>query len=263
MFAIIITMITDILAGLVGWVIGIVVNYVADVFPLRRRLVRPFCIACDRPQRWVAYALWPRRCTVCGYRRRWRVWVVEVAFIILAVWLWRIPAEKLGFWGGILLLAYFGVVVVIDVEYRLIMHPVSIAGGIMALLIGTYLHGFINSMLGGLAGFGAMWLLYKFGEVIMRLVSRLRGQAVDDVALGFGDVNLSGVLGLLLGWPAILVGLLLAVLLAGVVSMVYLVVMLILRRYRLFTALPYGPFLIASAALLIFFRDGLIRLLEK
>ena len=161
------------------------------------------------------------------------------------------------------LLAYFGVVVVIDVEYRLIMHPVSIVGGIMALLIGTYLHGFINSILGGLAGFGAMWLLYKFGEMIMRLISRLRGQVVDDVALGFGDVNLSGVLGLLLGWPAILVGLLLAVLLGGVVSMVYLVVMLILCRYRLFTALPYGPFLIASAALLIFFRDGLIRLLEK
>jgi leader peptidase (prepilin peptidase)/N-methyltransferase len=83
------------------------------------------------------------------------------------------------------------------------------------------------------------------------------------VALGFGDVNLSGVLGLLLGWPAILVGLLLAVLLAGIVSLIYLIIMLALRRYRLFTALPYGPFLIAGAGLIIFFRDGVIRLLGR
>ena len=256
-------MITDILAGFIGWVIGVVVNYVSDVLPLRRRLVRPFCVACDKPQGWVNYAVWPRRCPKCGQRRLWRVWVVEVVYIFLAIWLWEVPVEKLGFIGGILLLAYFGVVVIIDIEYRLIMHPVSLFGAILALIIGVYLHGWVDSLLGGLTGFGSMWLLYKLGELIMRLVSRLRGLSVGDVALGFGDVNLSGVLGLLLGWPAILVGLLLAVLLAGIVSLVYLVIMLILRRYRLFTALPYGPFLIAGAGLLIFFRDALIKFLER
>lgn len=256
-------MISDILAGFIGWAIGIVVNYVADVLPLRRRLVRPFCIACDQPQRWVGYAFWPRRCTKCGRRRSGRVWVLEIIYILLAIWLWRMPVEKLGFWGGMLLLAYFGVVVVIDIEYRLIMHPASIVGAALALIMGVYLHGLVDSLLGGLAGFGAMWLLYMFGILIMRLISHMRGQAIGDVALGFGDVNLSGVLGLLLGWPAILVGLLLAVLLAGIVSLIYLIIMLALRRYRLFTALPYGPFLIAGAGLIIFFRDGVIRLLGR
>jgi leader peptidase (prepilin peptidase)/N-methyltransferase len=189
--------------------------------------------------------------------------VLEIIYILLAIWLWRMPVEKLGFWGGMLLLAYFGVVVVIDIEYRLIMHPVSIVGAALALIMGVYLHGLVDSLLGGLAGFGVMWLLYMFGILIMRLISHMRGQAIGDVALGFGDVNLSGVLGLLLGWPVILVGLLLAVLLAGIVSLIYLIIMLALRRYRLFTALPYGPFLIAGAGLIIFFRDGVIRLLGR
>ena len=245
-----------------GWMIGIVVNYVSDVLPLRRRLVRPFCIACDKPNGWIRYAIWPRDCAECGQRRSWRIWIVEIVYIILAIWQWEMPVEKLGFTGGMVLLAYFGVIVIIDIEYRLIMHPVSIFGAIMALIMGVYLHGWVDSLLGGLAGFGSMWLLYKIGELIMQLVSRIRGQTISDVALGFGDVNLSGVLGLLLGWPAILVGLLLAVLLAGVVSFVYLIIMLCLRKYRLFTALPYGPFLVASAGLLVFFRDALLRFLK-
>ena len=39
------------------------------------------------------------------------------------------------------------------------------------------------------------------GVLIIKLINRRRGQPVNDVAFGFGDVNLSGVLGLMLGWP--------------------------------------------------------------
>jgi len=175
--------------------------------------------------------------------------------------MWEMPIEKIGFLGGMILLAYFGVVVVIDIEYRLIMHPVSIVGAVLALIIGTYLHGLGNSLMGGVAGFGSMWILYLIGALIIRFISHLRRQPVGDVALGFGDVNLSGVLGLLLGWPSILVALLLAVFLAGIVSLIYICIMIILRKYRLFSALPYGPFLILGAVVLLFFRDDLIRLL--
>jgi leader peptidase (prepilin peptidase)/N-methyltransferase len=256
------TMITDILAGFAGWIIGVIVNYVADVLPLRRRLTQPFCVACDKPQHFTSYFLWPRQCPECGYRRLWRVWFVEIVYFLLAIWLWETPINKLGFLGGLLLLGYFGVVVIIDIEYRLIMHPVSIFGATLAFILGTYLHGLVPTLLGGLAGFGAMWLLFVLGELIIRFISRLRGQPIGDVALGFGDVNLSGVLGLLLGWPAIWVGLLLALLLGGIVSLIYLIVMLLRGKYQLFSALPYGPFLVAGAILLIYFRDGIIELLN-
>ena len=107
-----------------------------------------------------------------------------------------------------------------------------------------------------------MWLFYALGEGLMRLIARLRGQSVDEVALGFGDVNLSGVLGLILGWPVIWIGLFFGVFIGGVVSLVFMVWMLLRRKYHLFMALPYGPFLVIGATLLIYFRAILVETLR-
>jgi len=141
------------------------------------------------------------------------------------------------------------------------MHPVSLAGAVVGLLIGMARNGWWETLLGGATGYALMWILYNLGELIMRGMAKMRGQTLDDVALGFGDVNLSGVLGLMLGWPLILPGLLLSILIGGVVSLIYLIVMVATKRYQLFMALPYGPFLIAGAFLLLFFGERFLRFL--
>ena len=257
-------MITDILIACTGWVVGAIVNYLADVLPLRRRLVRPFCIACDQSQDLVSYAIWPRRCRNCGVMRSWRIWLVEIIYILLSIWLWRTPGAEFGYWAGLLVFAFFGVVVIIDLEYRLILHPVSIAGAIIAFVFGLYFHDLPTTILGGVVGFGSMWLVYQFGILLIRFINkRKQGQYVEEVAFGFGDVNLGGVIGLLLGWPSILVGLFLTVFLAGVVNLIYLIIMLLLRKYKLFSALPYGPNMVAAALLIIYFRDEIIALLTR
>jgi leader peptidase (prepilin peptidase)/N-methyltransferase len=248
-------MITYILAIIPGWLFGVVVNYLADVLPLRRRLTQPFCIHCDATQTWVNYLIWPRKCLSCHQSRNLRVWLVEVFYIAASIFISYSPPNKLGYWLGMVLLAYFGIVVMIDLEYRLIMHPVSIVGAVLGLVVGFLRVGWIRTLEGGVVGFGIMWLLYLFGVLIIKLVNRRRGQSVNDVALGFGDVNLSGVLGLMLGWPLILVGLVVAILIGGVVSLIYIMIMVITRRYHAFAALPYGPFLVLGAMLLIYFQD--------
>jgi prepilin signal peptidase PulO-like enzyme (type II secretory pathway) len=253
-------MITDILIAIVGWIAGMVVNYLADVLPLRRRMVAPFCLKCETVQGWLNYLFWPRQCIACKKRRSWRTWAVELIYILITLWLWKSPPEELGFVVGLIVLVYFGVVVVIDLEHRLILHPVSIFGAVMGLIVGVYLHGWGRTLLGGAAGFGIMWLLYLLGEAILKLVARLRGQRVNDVALGFGDVNLSGVLGLIIGWPAILVALVLAVFIGGVVSLFYLALMVVMRKYHMFLALPYGPFLVAGAVLVLYFREAMLQI---
>ena len=184
---------------------------------------------------------------------------MEVLYIAAAVWVFVSPPEKLGFVLGLVVLVFFGVVVVIDMEHRLILHPVSIFGALMGLGIGIYTNGIQETLIGGVFGFGVMWVFYKLGEWLMKMVMRRRGGDPDEVALGFGDVNLCGVLGLLLGFPGILVGLMLGVFLGGAISLVYLLVMMALRRYKLFTAVPYGPFLIAGAFMVIYFREAVIR----
>jgi leader peptidase (prepilin peptidase) / N-methyltransferase len=252
----------SLLAIIPGWLFGVLVNYLADVLPLRRRLSKPFCVHCDTTQAWVNYLIWPRKCVTCQQTRNKRAWVVELFFIAASIFMSITPPINLGYWLGMIVLAYFGVVVLIDLEYRLIMHPVSMVGAGLGLLIGILRVGWIRALVGGVVGFAVMWLLYLFGVLIIKVVNRRRGQSVNDVALGFGDVNLSGVLGLMLGWPLVLVGLVVAVLIGGVVSLIYILVKIITRRYSAFMAVPYGPFLVIGAVLLIYFQD-VVKLLVR
>ena len=244
---------------IIGLAAGILVNYLADVLPATRKLVAPICLFCGKEQYLLNYFFWPRRCEHCGKRRSLRTWVIEVLFIISTLWLGLSGPMQVGFFTGMILLIFFGLVVIIDLEHRLIMNPVSIVGAVIGLLVGTRLHGLKSTLLGGIAGFCAMLILYYLGGALMKWLARRRGRVLDEEALGFGDVNLSGILGLILGWPGILIGLMLTVLIAGIVSFVYLLFSLVTRRYRFDLAIPYGPFLISSAVALLFFRDFVLK----
>ncbi len=154
-------------------------------------------------------------------------------------------------WGAVLLI-YFAVVVVIDIEWRLILHPVSVAGAILGLAVGVSLHGWMATLLGGLLGYGIMFGFYYLGAVFMRLINSRRGEPSDEVALGYGDVNLTGILGLILGFPQILIALVLGLLLGGVFSLALVLVTALARRYRTLMAIPYAPFLVLGAMMILY-----------
>ena len=103
-----------------------------------------------------------------------------------------------------------------------------------------------------------MYLLYLGGRLFIRLLVRWRNYSGVDEALGFGDVILAGIIGLMLGWPGIVVGLIFAVILAGFFSLAYLLVLFLSHRYRSNVTIAYGPYLVASAFLLLFLRDWLL-----
>jgi len=149
-------------------------------------------------------------------------------------------------------LVYFGVVVLIDIEHRLIMHPVSMVGGIICFGIGFWQHGLLQTVLGGAAGLAIMLGVYFLGILFARWLARRRNMETDEEGLGFGDVALSCVLGFLLGWPGIGAGLIIAVLLGGAVSLVVMVIALVTKKFHAFMAIPYGPFLITAAVVLLF-----------
>jgi prepilin signal peptidase PulO-like enzyme (type II secretory pathway) len=239
--------------AILGWLVGVLVNYVSDILPIIRRLGAPICPACHDPMPMRNYFLWPRRCPECWSRRSWRTWVVEIFYVVAAIWFWLNPPYLLNFWPGMLLFAYLGVVFVIDMEHRLIMHPVSIFGAVLGFILGVSMRGIWMTLLGGVVGYGIMLGLYWFGGVFARWLARRRGEVLNEVALGFGDVNLAGVMGLLLGWPGIVAGLLLAIIIGGVISILYLLLMVVLRRYHTFMAIPYGPFMVISTILLLYF----------
>lgn len=247
-----------ILVIMLGWICGALINYISDVLPHKRRLSHPFCHNCEEGQSIINYVFWPRRCPHCQQPRTIRTWIVEAAAIISAIWLWYQTDLVMGFWFSLILLVYFGIVVVIDLEHHLIMHPTSLFGAILGLIIGFQLHGFLDTLLGGLAGFVAMLGLYILGALFARFVVRRSQSGFNDEAMGFGDVILGGILGLILGWPAIIAGLFFAIIFAGIISLVYLVITFFARKYKAFTFIPYGPFMVAGAVALIFFNQYFI-----
>ncbi len=109
-------------------------------------------------------------------------------------------------------------------------------------------------------GFGGQatnnYLLSAFGAfgffLTLYLITRGKG-------MGFGDVKLSFLLGLVLGFPKVVVALYLAFLTGAIVGSI----LIIWRKKKLKGGtIPFGPFLIIGAVLSLFFGEKIIHLVS-
>jgi len=243
---------------LLGLITGMVVNFLADILPSKydqsnhdKKPGLLKCIYCNNPMDVKDYLSF-RHCKYCDHNQSSRKWIVVFIFPVLLTSLLIFPHDRFEFWQLWLLLAYFSVVVVMDLEHHIILEVVSLAGVFLMIPLGWMIHGFMNTLWGGVAGFGIMLVVYYLGIVFAKIVSKGRENPVEEGALGAGDIRLGGVVGLLLGWPGISLGLLFAILSGGLVSLVILVQSLARRKYQSFMAIPYAPFLVFGALLLLF-----------
>lgn len=254
---------------LLGWLAGWIINYLSDVLPITRRFTAPVCLHCGAPISLQQYLLF-QPC-VNGHSRSLRVWSTQAAVVALSVYIYMNPPKEFGYWAGILLLVYFGVVFVIDMEHKLILHPTSIAGSILALILGIASRGVWDTLLGGLIGLIVMLAFYFFGVLFAKLrAARMRAQGLetdDEDALGQGDVILVTILGLLVGgWELISLLIFISIILGGIVSLLLVIGLLITRRYNsnaLMVFIPFGPYFILGAALIVYFPNLLTIILPK
>jgi len=257
-----------------GLLAGGLINYLADVLPHTLRLSRPLCPNpdCKTAFRWTDYLLL-LRCPKCGRGRSLRTYATLVLAEALSLFIWFSPPHTLGYALGLVVLTYLLLVTVIDLEHRLILRPLSLAGLILAALAGIYVRGWQSTLIGGAAGFGIMFVFYLFGRLFTRWRAQrmLRARRLDKVndneeALGSGDVTLATILGLFLGWPLIWFGLLLGILFSGVIGLIIILVLWLTRRYKtqaLNVFIPYGPFFILSTFLLIYAPMWMSSLVQK
>lgn len=243
--------------SLLGLLTGGLLNVLADYLPRREPPGAPECAFCERPHPWhnwlavTGYLLARGRCAHCGAQIPLRHLLAELTTALLFAFLWQRygPSPRLFFetlYTAILVLLF-----VIDLEHRLILHVTTLPAIALAIVGSFFLsregYNWRLALLGGGTGFLLVLGMYLFGALFARLVEWRRGQKIGQVAFGFGDVTLTTFIGLVVGFPNVIFALLLGALLGGVGGAVYWLIKAVIRRdYSLFTAIPYGPFLIAG-----------------
>jgi leader peptidase (prepilin peptidase)/N-methyltransferase len=251
-----------------GLLTGAFLNLCADSLPAARNLRLPTCSYCGQTRpavAWnaiLAYTVGRYRCPFCTAPISVRHVLVEVAVTLLYVLVWLQSGTTITTllhiaYGAILIL-----VLVIDIEHRLILHVVMLPAILLAML-GALVNPAVNSprraLLGGAIGLIATLMLYAFGALFGWLVDRLREEPIGQPAFGFGDVTLTTFIGLTVGVPEILLALMIGVLSAGLFAAGYLAVRgLLQKRYTLFTAIPYGPFLILGGAIMLYYGQQVV-----
>ena len=233
--------------GIVG---GGLANWLCDTLPARQVGFAAVCPNCHS-QRPVWGVLFFRKCSHCGHGVSLRHYLTPVFLAAGSLVLLAFP-PRLTLWLAWPVMVYFACVIIMDIEHHVILHPVSLTGAVLGAVCGVLLNGAWRTAAGGAAGFAIMLVLYLGGLWFGKMMAKRRGEAVDEEALGFGDVNLAGVIGLFLGWPLIIGGLLTAVLAGGVVSGLALIWMLVRKKYQPFMALPHAPFIAGTGMLLLY-----------
>lgn len=199
-------------------------------------------------------------------RLTWRYPATEIVTAALMVLTWvrlqyELPATsnlQLFFW--LIFIAIYVLISVIDLEHKLILFIVTIPSILLALVAAgiasnVYIPTFRDALYGGALGFGIFFGVYLGGIVFIYILGKIRGQEINTVAFGFGDVMLATLSGMILGLGATVLAIFIAVFLGALGAFGYMIFRAVLgRRYRMYTALPYGPYIVVGTLILMLYR---------
>ena len=259
-----------------------------SLFCLGHLTGRSKCTHCHKQLSWyelfpvISYFALGGRCKDCKAVLNWQYPLVEILtgvvtfgvpyllgqiFYIKQVFLtgnpieWFIVLSILWIW----IFYFFIILAFIDLRHKIIPNEINFLLGLFGvaliffydlydkfgLISGTFVGGYA-AMLGFRENiwanhFGAAVLMFLFFLLIV-ILSQGRG-------MGMGDVKLVAVLGLIFGWPDVL----LIVFLSFIIGAVYGIFVLIKDKKGMSRLVPFGPFLVLSSALVFFFGQTILR----
>lgn len=245
-----------------GTVIGSFLNVLIDRIPRNESVVmsRSHCEHCRHILAWydlipvISYLQLGGKCRYCHKHIGYYYPIVELLtgtlFLLTANYLLTdirvlaglgvIPFIFSGYYY--LLISCLIVIIFTDIKYGIIPFKIVAVVVIASIFYSVLTPLFLNHLLSGLAVFALFLALF--------LITRGRG-------LGFGDVVYAFMMGLVLGYPKIIVGLYVAFLTGAIVS---LILVWTGKKKMKGDSIPFGPFLAAGTIIGLFYGDILINL---
>jgi len=194
----------------------------------------------------------------------WRYPLVEIGMALLLAFVVIYPFEEPRIVVWIVFLSILMLITVIDLEHRLILFVVIIPAVIVTFILNLALpevtedgeRPIMEFVYGALVGGGIFYILYLGGMVFVRILAMLRGHYIQEVAFGFGDVMLAFLCGLMIGWRAMTIAIFITVFVGAAGAILYMIYRAVRgRRYAMYTALPYGPYIVIGTVILMLFAD--------
>ncbi len=227
---------------ILGLAVGSFLNVLIDRLPKGEDifLSRSHCDHCHKSLRWfelvpvVSYLIQAGRCRRCHHLLSLQYPIVEISTGIIFVLIDIFFAKYLVF--GSVLASSLLVIFVADLKYQIIPDSMLVLGLVSSLFLPVFsLSHFLSAVVSAIF----FYLLY--------LITKHRG-------MGFGDVKLTFLLGLLLGWQLTLVAFYVAFLTGAITG----VILILVRNKSLKSKIAFGPFLIFGTVVALVWGQKII-----
>jgi leader peptidase (prepilin peptidase) / N-methyltransferase len=242
-----------IFAFIFGAVVGSFLNVCICRLPKEASVVFPpsHCPACDYRIPWydnvpiISYLVLRGRCRSCKAQISLQYPLVELVNALLTLFLFLRFGPTLPFVVLFLFCSAMVVVTFIDLEHQIIPDVISLPGIVVGFVFSFFIPqlGWLNSLIGILAGGGSLWLVASGYELLTK-----------KEGMGGGDIKLLAMMGAFFGWKAIPFIIFVSSLVGSVIG----VTVMLMQKKDAKLAIPFGPFLALGAVIYIFFGRQLI-----
>jgi len=216
---------------------------------------RSYCPNCKHVLSWqdlipvISFFLLKRKCRYCQKPISWQYPLIEIltGLIFLLIFNFQFPIFNIfSFLYYLIISSFLIVVFVYDLKHSLIPDAViypAIFVVFLYRLFETYEFGNSQSLISPLISAFSASLFF----LAIVLISKGKW-------MGTGDIWLAFLMGLVLGWPNILVALMLAFFIGAIIG----VALIILGRKSMKSEIPFGPFLVLGTFLALFWGEKIV-----
>lgn len=241
-----------------GLFVGSFLNVLIDRLPRKETFIkgRSYCESCKKELAWydlipvLSFVVLSGKCRYCGKKLSSYYPLIELTtgLMFALVYLFLISNFQFSMFSFSYYLFIASVLIVIffiDLKYGIIpdkiVFPAIIVGFAYSFIV--YRPSFL------------IYLVSAIGALLFFIIISLVFYALTrKIGFGGGDVKLAFLMGLLLGFPGIVVGLYIAFLTGAVIS----IILILWRKKRFFKdSIPFGPFLILGTLAALFWGNYL------
>lgn len=240
---------------LFGSAIGSFLNVVISRIPQDESIFKPasHCPKCDTPLKpydnipILSWLILRAKCRSCKKPISARYPLVELGTALLFLVIYQVFGLSWEFISFISLGSLLIGVSLIDIDTQLIPDSVLITGAVIGVSLALFGDAISieNSLLGGVVMSGTFFLIAQFGKKLFKKES-----------MGFGDVKLSAMIGIFIGWKLALLAIFLSTVFGSILGMGGI----LLGRLKFGKAFAFGPFIALGAFVSGLWGEKILRL---